>query len=483
MTSALKVELLEWYRANNHAFVLLLISNRFDEHDKDLFDNKVARMKGAADAAQTLARGVIIEARGSVRRSVMCTGLPMVLKHRGSALASKEGWRANAFRAGVFTPLAHGEEALRPDVLHAKECSDCGAVAFMYVFITACYGLFGEEMLSLRFTEPIISTWFKSRPEDRGSTKDLVQALLNKHSYLPARFVHQFVDTVKSVLYSKTSESDSETSESVASRVVQWWGCLQHVLDSEHANWPNDGSPVVDSDKEAVLHAMVKGLLANPVADSGTLVAGLTLALTKLRVHPSVDVFCSLFMSGVGHIVGAYADSRLLSRQANCVECLVFAALIGDDGEAMSYPEFSVSGLVSDMHRMHPVYRLAHWVQYMYAEYGAGCRAATLGSLESSSYVSTEVPDLALHPILWPSDGTLLRDRGSDRDVTSAEGAKKPWEIVFDETLKKFKQGLSVIDMPLRFPQVMLTAGSLETCEVSALLPQFNGRIPTSFTL
>lgn len=463
MTNALKAELLDWYKANNQRFVLLLISNRFDEHDKDLFSNKSGKKGHVVADATSGPRGVIIEARGTVRRSIMCTGLPMVLKRRESPLASQENWRSLVYGPSDFTPMAPVEGGpVAPEALSPKDCTDCGAVAFMYVFVTACYGLFGEEMLSLRFTEPVISTWFTSRPEDRGSTKGLVQALVNKHSYLPVRFVQQFVDTVKSVY-------DVKASETVVRRTAQWWQCLSSVLHPDAVSWDGDGVPIVDTGREASLHSAVKRLLTNPTSSLDTLVATTSAALSTLRAEPSNDLFWSLFLSGVGHIVRAHADDRLRSGTASCVECLVFSALLSDDGEAMSYPEFSTSGLVLDMHLLHPVYRLAQWVQYMYAEYGTGGRgevaggdAAGAGSGASSTQAKKSKGGGM--PILWPSQDVVATSGEQPKSGETVES--HAWAAVYTHALAKFQAGLSVVDMPLRFPQVFLTASSLDTCEV-----------------
>jgi hypothetical protein len=468
MTNALKAELLDWYKANNQRFVLLLISNRFDEHDKDLFSNKKGKKGHAVVDESSGPRGIIIEARGTVRRSIMCTGLPMILKQRGSPLASQEDWRSLVYAPSDFTPAAPVDGGpVAPEALSPKHCTDCGAVAFMYVFVTACYGLFGEEMLSLRFTEPIISTWFTSRPEDRGSTKGLVQALVNKHSYLPVRFVQQFVDTVKSVY-------DVKASEAVVRRTALWWQCLCSVLHPDVVSWDGDSVMMVDTAREASLHTVVKRLLADPASSLDTLVGATSAALSSLRAEPSNDLFWSLFLSGVGHIVRAHADDRLRSGFASCVECLVFSALLGDDGEAMSYPEFSTSGLVLDMHLLHPVYRLAQWVQYMYAEYGTDGRgkvgtegaAAAAGSGVSTSQAKQSKGEDSVVPILWPNQDVVARDGEQTKSVETVE--TRAWAAVYTYTLAKFKAGLSVVDMPLRFPQVFLTASSLDLCEVRA---------------
>ena len=160
---------------------MLLISNRFDEHDKNLFGST----------------SKIIEARGTVQRSILKEGLPCVLKKRDSPLRSlleAEKWLSERFVRTSFTPDAGSMTGGNPMLPDRR--TDCGIVGFLYTFTMACYGLFGDEMLSLRFVEPVLNTWFTEQPSDSGNTKLLCKALLDKQSYLPPRFVYQFVDTV-----------------------------------------------------------------------------------------------------------------------------------------------------------------------------------------------------------------------------------------------------------------------------------------------
>jgi len=496
MTKALKLELLAWYRLNNHRFVLLLVSNRFDEHDKDLFSNKVDKAREAPAPSMGGDRdgtpqGIIIEARGTVSRSILCTALPMVLKHRGSPVGAQEEWQGLPYLPGSFTPALTlaptGEwEAVAADKLTPKSCTDCGVAAFVYVFITTCYGLFGDEMLSLRFAEPIVTTWLVARPEDRASAKDLMQVLLNKHSYLPVRFVQQFVDTIKTV-------TDPKVNPEVAQHIAMWWQCVSETLHGDHATWPHTGVGTVGDAEEASLHRDVGVLLSNPKADLASLRVGLTSVLSRHQVGPSNDLFWCLFISGVAHTVRAFADRQLRESSPSCVEYLVYAALLSDDGESMSFPEFSNSGVVSSMYQMHPVYRLAQWVQYMYAEYGAGARdmaplpgilpehasgptaGAASGTSEdtdvrgssTSARTPSDFDEDSAFPILWPSASRDGQEAEEQKDADTEEDVP-PWAIVYAEAVRRFEGGLSVIDMPLRFPQVFLAAGSLESCEVAS---------------
>lgn len=386
-----KKQLLSWTKQNLGKVKLIMISNRLDETDYDLF-NTIS--KGDMEGMDMM-QGVV-ETRGSLRKLIQQKAFSLIAQHKSEVM-------------GLDTY----------DVL-----------MFMYLWVRATRGLFGDEMMSMRPVKAIVEEYCNQFKSDWKQTysqwedmlhKELAKLLQKKQPTLASEFCELFV---------------SELLQMKASSKFNYDG-LQRALDATPLGDPKGKEDLTFYDPlfeqlqiaadEARQLALKELDTYFNAADGAQIDPGDRVDKRSMRVLICAALTDSSEVSSTGEGLPvaslSYPEFTMPKQQGDQSEddqaqTEGFEPSLAGSGEALKR---------GDLQLCHPVIRMTFWVDYMYA------RARSL------------------------SDSGWQNEPGEANKRIAACCAM-------------LRQRLHIVDLPMKFPQCTWTKfGSdcrLDSCEV-----------------